>query len=1004
MPFVAGDLVRYRLVPEQGGDGHVAEEQQTYWRCKNHKAMVTEVEGNQATITMQEGVKKGKTFLVLEAELSLWKDEAAPAAVPRGSDRRGANMGKLSRILSGLLQQGAAFNAIFERWKDANLNDNHLHGFTDSSRHDELEILLGSKILAERFRLAVIDATAAGTVSKPTAGSDADYAAAAEWVLEQPKNYGASKKAKEDWLTFRHVELDTNRLRRAIEAVKRERSEAPTPQKPGPNPKISDMIFLKYVVTTMQSGGTLKYNLDDWTAVLRAVYMLSQGIISSKDEDKDNDDIIQAVWRGDIYGIGLPKNIWPPDAHSASAYLARFDINTRQGEVISSHRLGVNPAAVEDVFNTLKDRLELFNVTKVTNVLVTDELRFKKEWERMKAAMLAVCESEEARSCVQGLGNLMDGCTMTPVNDLLGTTHLVQVICEDKESANRVNASVVNKIMRDAGFTCRICVSYSRTGYQTGETNKHMKEELILALGSTFEGWQAGQPLPEAFILIEDGASMHAQDLNFTLTCITSGLITHHVAPNSTHFAQLFDRHNFRVTKMLCVKELTIRVQAMHSKRPDSVVEKTTWTLRILGKCTLAMEGFKQSESLEERRAEFAADLFSGGDEAQHTLSAKMNGIFDIAERKKTDELLLIHAMAPALFIGLQARYTVPSAVMVGLLPPDYKCGDPVPAAGVWPEKVLQHPLVRLARKRQENIDHFEAHQGDAIKTVLDQMGYRSHAQALSACPALSDAGTPAAFAALDPQIVQGYMTSRGIDEAHHEFLRTLLGDFELYQRRIGREQKRQQNFDDLQVLNTSTAASVQAAIVSEQVQDTEAALKDIETCTSRAAAQLKISAAQFTLGVKRVKQMEEKTYGVGQSPCKLVACEADDARNSGLHDANFKSIHLAIHNFENCSDARFAAENYVSKAHQYRLRPNPEDARLSAALASIETIDAALEAADDDTRELDNHLIALSSLAFTLSDAEFGGRRGIAEIVGMLDDIDGALCQNKYGAPQGGA
>jgi hypothetical protein len=75
---------------------------------------------------------------------------------------------------------------------------------------------------------------------------------------------------------------------------------------------------------------------------------------------------------------------------------------------------------------------------------------------------------------------------------------------------------------------------------------------------------------------------------------------------------------------------------------------------------------------------------------------------------------------------------------------------------------------------------------------------------------------------------------------------------------------------------------------------------------------------------------MEEKTYGVGESPCKLVACSADDARNSGLHDANFKSIHLAIRNFENCSDARFAAENYVSKAHQYRLRPNPEDARLS--------------------------------------------------------------------------
>ena len=557
----AGVLVRYRLVPVGGGAAEDAGEEQGF-RFKNSKAIVTECDEDDAVILMQEGPRNGIKFLVSRGDLTIVEEKEADHAVPRATDRRGANMGKMSKILTTLLPKQKGFSEVFEKFKDALLNDNHLFGLSHASNQNKLEGLLGSKNLADRFRFAIFDARDAGIVCEPQSGTDADYISAAAWVIQQDKVYGAAKKAQDEWLAYRHVTLETNRLRRAIEKARKEAdgSEAETPQKAGRKQGISDLLFLKYVVPTMQSAGALKYNLDDWTSVMRAVYLLTQGL--------NDDDMVKAVWRGDLKAVGLQKHIWPKDPETASEYLSRLNITTRQSEQMSTHRLGVDPAAVEDVFETLKTRLNLYNITKPQNMLVTDELHFKKEWERIQRALLAVCETSEARACVQGLNKLMDGCTMTPVSDILGKVHVVQVICEDKQG--RVEASVVKKIMADAGFEARIVVSYSATGYQTLETNKHLKEELILALGALHVGWEAGQPLPEAYILIEDGASMHAQDQDFTLTCLTANLITHHVAPNSTHFSNLFDRHTFRVTKMLAVKELVIRIQAMHSKRPGS--------------------------------------------------------------------------------------------------------------------------------------------------------------------------------------------------------------------------------------------------------------------------------------------------------------------------------------------------------------------------------------------------------------------------------------------------
>ena len=558
----AGDLVRYRMVPVGGAAAGDAGEELGF-RFKNSKAIVTECDEDDAVIEMQEGPRNGKKFLVPKGDLTIVEEKEADHAVPRTSDRRGANMGQMSKILTKLLPQQDEFSKVFEKFKDEILNDNHLFSLGQASNQKRLEDLLGTKILAERFRIAVVDATAAGTVTAPTFGTNADYAAAAAWVIQQEKVYGAAKKAQDEWLAYRHVKLETNRLRRAIEDARRAENseeETETPQKGGRKQTISDLLFLKYVVPTMQRAGALKYNLDDWTAVMRAVYLLSQGL--------GDDDMVKAVWRGELKVVGMQNHIWPKDPETASEYLSRLDITTRQSEQMATHRLAVDPAAVQDVFETLKTRLNLYNITKPQNILVTDELRFKKEWERIQKAMLAVCDSTETRAVVQGLNKMMDGSTMTPVSDVLGKTHVVQVICEDKQG--RVEASVVKKIMADAGFEARIVVSYSATGYQTLETNKHLKEELILALGALHVGWEAGQPLPEAYILIEDGASMHAQDQDFTLTCLTANLITHHVAPNSTHFSNLFDRHTFRVTKMLAVKELVIRIQAMHSKRPGS--------------------------------------------------------------------------------------------------------------------------------------------------------------------------------------------------------------------------------------------------------------------------------------------------------------------------------------------------------------------------------------------------------------------------------------------------
>jgi hypothetical protein len=122
---------------------------------------------------------------------------------------------------------------------------------------------------------------------------------------------------------------------------------------------------------------------------------------------------------------------FPKNRQTAVDYLKRFDLSNRVGEGLGPHRLSADPVQVESVFETLKARMERHEVTNLRNILVTDEFRFKKEMERVFAAIEAVVMSDESRAFVQGLKRVVEGATLAAVSTILGDTVMIQIVLHD---------------------------------------------------------------------------------------------------------------------------------------------------------------------------------------------------------------------------------------------------------------------------------------------------------------------------------------------------------------------------------------------------------------------------------------------------------------------------------------------------------------------------------------------------------------------------------------------
>ncbi len=405
-----------------------------------------------------------------------------------------------------------------------------------------------------------------------------------------------------------------------------------------------------------------------------AVDMLQRGMVrvgSSGHVDPDDDSVLKAVWSGALPASGKHPNArrdykpFPKDESTAIRFLTKFNVNPKTGETLGAHRLAAEPEQIRSVFTTLEKRMRDHNITSLHNVLVTDEFRLKKEMERVFAAIQAVGMSDEKRAFVSSLEKVVDGATIAPVSTVLGNTVMIQVVCREQD--RKTSEEDVKQLFRAAGFTCPVLVCYSETGYQSGETNMMLKDFLINTLGSLVEGWNPGDKLPEDYIVIEDGASMHcAGDIAHSLKCLTAGLVVHHVAANSTHFSQLYDRLVFLIAKMLSIKELSIRVQAMGERVPDNAVAKFTWCQRVMRDCVLAMSYFDNSDcTLQDARDAFARAFQNDSEAEVAAMDAKIADIFTQASRGKCDELMLLSAIAPAMFVALQPKYVVQSAIMV---------------------------------------------------------------------------------------------------------------------------------------------------------------------------------------------------------------------------------------------------------------------------------------------------------------------------------------------------
>jgi hypothetical protein len=320
-----------------------------------------------------------------------------------------------------------------------------------------------------------------------------------------------------------------------------------------------------------------------------------------------------------------------------------------------------------------------------------------------------------------------------------------------------------------------------------------------------------------------DTSNNSGGDLAHSLKCLTTGLVVHHVASNSTHFSQLYDRVVFLIAKMLSIKELSVRIQAMQSRRPECAVSRAAWCLRIMRTCVLSMNQFDNSDcTLQQARNAFMAGFQNNNQAEVAALDVKLNDIFDMAERRQVDEILLLSAIAPAMFVALQPKYVVQSAKMVGLLPPDFVLGrDDYMRAGVWPDHVMKNPLVQLQLQRRQNEINFANNQETAIREVLASVGLESDQQILSSAPPMSHAGERAALEAANDDVWSAFKRSRNLelDEDTSAKFQALVGDFQIFSKQVAREEARSSALSNFIGFNSRTAAAC-SALLNQQKQE----------------------------------------------------------------------------------------------------------------------------------------------------------------------------------------
>jgi hypothetical protein len=454
------------------------------WHDKGFEAIVTFVgHENDAIILMKAGPKKETKLLVRNNDITLLNQTNDIAQSVFFESRSSANMAKIREFLIKIYG-GDSINPRFvsaiknfqeRKEKDGSegfWNDHHIFMLQDDEYEEELDTMLGSttgKRFGKDFRLLCLDAVHKKVIHGPNAANDSEIQAAAKFCRDKQATQdrmprGTITKCQQWWLRHRNVALDRNTLQRKVKAI----IDAENPdikRSSGPKPHMSDMTFAKHVVPIMRSTGNLLAPLSTWRRVMSAVHLLEQGLVDvelqpdGKVHIEGNADLVKEVWRG-----ALDADIeWPKDDRTAKEYLERFGLRERAGEELGLHRLAVDAECVEDVFDTLDDRIKELGITKNTNILLTDELREHKDFERVKDALKVVADSESKRSFVTALERITAGGTAVPVADLLGNDTLLQFVCVDTTGPNRVDPELVTEACRQAGYTCRILVSYSDT-------------------------------------------------------------------------------------------------------------------------------------------------------------------------------------------------------------------------------------------------------------------------------------------------------------------------------------------------------------------------------------------------------------------------------------------------------------------------------------------------------------------------------------------------------------